>query len=161
MLSFFKNSERDKKITVLKNQMQSLKDYFIAWENSSIVQILADRIGKIEFDLQDHESIQDMVDDRMVDFDERLKKMESLVNVPIKPLYIEKIKQLTTVEAIIEFLNTSKKEFHLDAIFVNVKNYNIKNKDVTKNTVKASLYSLVNQGRIQYGEKASTFKRSD
>jgi hypothetical protein len=161
MLSFFSNSERDKKITVLKNQMQSLKDAFSAWENSSIIQILSDRIGKIELEIENINLFQDMVDDRMVDFDDRLKKMESLLNVPIKPLYVENINQLTTVEAIIEFLNTSKKEFHLDDIFVNVKNYNIKNKDVTKNTVKASLYSLVNQGRIQYGEKASTFKRSD
>lgn len=158
MLSFFKNSERDKKITVLKNQMQSLKDAFIAWENSSIVQILSERIGKIEFEFADLESIQDMVDDRMVDFDERLKKMEYLINMPSNRPEVNSSINTTATNAILDVLLKEKNGLSFNDIFSKIKEYNLKNPNITRESFKSLLYGLRREGRVDYGKKEGTFK---
>lgn len=147
MFGFF-NKERDQKIERLEAIVKVLREWSMDFGNKT-----SSFIQKMQQD-------QDMIDDRMIDLDERLKKLEYLINMPSPQSRIDQAidQSLTTTEAIIEFLNTCKKELHLDVIFDNMKNYNLKNKNVTKASFKSSVYHLASQGRIQYGEKAATFK---
>jgi len=138
MFGFFNNSKINKEIEILevKVKVDSLKQWVVdvANKTASVIQAM---------------------DDEIIDYGERLKKMEELVNITQIPE-----EELGITEAIIRFLDNNKKTLHLDEIFDNVKKYNLKNKNITRNSFKASLYSLARQGRIGYGENPSTFKKN-
>jgi hypothetical protein len=87
--------------------------------------------------------------------DERLKKIEFLVNIP-EPEYSDK--PWTTTDAILKVLSSTKRELNFDQIFNSVKKYNLHVKNVSMASVKSTVYGLANKGRVDYGKDQGTFK---
>jgi hypothetical protein len=97
------------------------------------------------------------IDGKFTNFDERLKKIELLLNEPSGSNQ-QIVESITTTKAVLKVLKKQENELSINCIFDMIKRYNLKNPDVTKGSLRALLYGLRREGRIDYGEEPGTFK---
>ena len=144
MFGFFKKhsnkeTQYDQEIQYLKNIIESL-EYKLEGKGRELF-----HMGVL---VNKHTGILDLVN-------ARLANLESLVNIPEPE---DDNKPITTTEAILRVLNSNKRPLNFDEIFNSVKKYNLHVKEVSKASVKSTVYGLANKGKVGYGKEASTFK---
>jgi hypothetical protein len=146
MFGFFKND----KINGLHGRMRHIEE--------GVMKILLERDGrveKLEKEVSYWAARADKYADITREYDARLAKLESLVNIS-EPEYDDE--PITTTEAILRVLNSNKRPLNFDEIFNSVKKYNLYVGEVSKASVKSTVYGLANKGKVGYGKEASTFK---
>ena len=142
MFGFFKN----KQIEIMSERMDAV---------TKLLEEHGARLRLLETEMSYWASRTDKYADFVKEHDARLAKLESLVNIPNPE---DDNKPITTTEAILRVLNSNKRPLNFDEIFNSVKKYNLHVKEVSKASVKSTVYGLANKGKVGYGKEASTFK---
>lgn len=149
MFGFFKNRELDKRIARLEKELELL--------NISLSEYAGDQADISTRFLDDLNNMNEVHGVALVVHDERLKRIELLLNEP-SASNKENVEPITTTDAILKVLNSSGKELNFEEIFNNINKYNLNVKQVSMASVKSTAYGLASKGRLGYGKKQGTFK---
>ncbi len=120
----------------IKNRLDNL-------ENT--IKIMEGYISQLLLDIEKLQCKEKKIDDEI-----KLHDTDTIYSTPLSKLY-GKDYIYNTTSAILDVLKNSKKELHVKDIFSKIQCYNLKNPNVSYDTVKSIVYILVKKKKIRHG----------